>query len=503
MVERIKLASDVMCWELVFKEAIHAYLKRKLRGVMLRLQSDKSISSPAASSVKQNFTLRVGDIYYLSLGETNQSEDDLIYFPVRLTRFTPPHAKMKSIQLAVEFLDAGGNVCDVKILILNMIAIYANMFVPKAEFEANPLGTVMYSLRASLLSDHSDTIPTDFSSYTSDMRLILSHVASLCAHFRVLPSMLPDPIKQSPFSVSKGSTTLRFTQIDHGASFKPFFSDKTAGCGAEQRCSLLDTPALRESNRCFFIHLGVALGLHPLALQSIFRAHSDVLLKRLHLALSQKTHEDDQRFDVMNMFEASLRSVLQHNDMIDAPILGIVWPQEFQVLILTYARVALLISRQNRSCRMCASSFSPSDATGRSQARATCSAPAIRPKIQTSSTAPTSSLCFKACTLPFCNPCTTQCRLSTKYWICIPRSWRRAPCICSPAKPPISCESSAACRASLSCTARTARVLPRPPPSRRPTPSLNLTIEFKSGGFGVVSRPCITRASLRQIVDMQ
>lgn len=345
MVERIKLASDVLCWEGLFQQPIYAYLKRKLRGATLKLQGVASMPSPPASSVKR-FTLREGEIYYLSLGETNENEDGLIYFPVRLTRFTQPYAAMQCMQLEVEFLDANGSVCDVKILILNIKALYMNMFVPKAEFEANPLGAVMFSLRAPLLSDHSDAIPTDFSSYASDMRLILSHVASLCAHFRVHPNALPDPIKQSPFSVSKGGTTLRFTHIDHGASFKPFFSPKTAGCSAEQLSSLLDTPALRETNRCFFIHLGVALGVHPLAMQAIFRAHSDLLLKRLHLALSQKTHEDDQRFDVLNMFEASLKSVLQHNDMVDAPILGIVWPQEFQVLILTHARAALLISRQ-------------------------------------------------------------------------------------------------------------------------------------------------------------
>jgi hypothetical protein len=34
----------------------------------------------------------------------------------------------------------------------------------------------------------------------------------------------------------------------------------------------------QESNRCFFLHLGVAIGLHPFALQTVFRmAAADIL----------------------------------------------------------------------------------------------------------------------------------------------------------------------------------------------------------------------------------
>jgi hypothetical protein len=171
----------------------------------------------------------------------------------------------------------------------------------------------------------------DWSTYESDTRDILTRVAAGCAQFNMGPGMLPDTGRSSPFPVSNGVSSLQFTQLDFGVSFEPFFSEKTTSLSAQQCEAFLQMPALREDNRCFFIHLGVALGLHPVALQAIFRAHSDAMLRRIELALSQKTHEDDQRFDEVKMLEGSLQSVLRKNDMIEAAILSTVWPQEFQV----------------------------------------------------------------------------------------------------------------------------------------------------------------------------
>ena len=203
---------------------------------------------------------------------------------------------------------------------------------PKAEFEKNPLGVVT-TLPATSDSSQYGHLPTDWTTYDRDMKEILACVASQCREFKMPPSMLPSTGKQTPFIVRQEGcdSELHFVQIDHGMSFKPFFPGEMCATDAQKRERLLQTSALCEPLRCFFIHLGVALGLHPIALQAQFCTHSAILLACIEHALSQKTSEDDQRFDELKLREGSLRSVLRHNDMIEAPVLSILWPPELQV----------------------------------------------------------------------------------------------------------------------------------------------------------------------------
>lgn len=333
VVSRLRLACDALCWSNEdFMAPVYAYLKRKLRHVQQRVQG--GISSCASGPSKAVLDLVVGHSYYASLAEENEL-GDVIYFPAKLIAF-----KMTSdaVSMALETHDSSSPM----IVYYRKGPMMFKLFVPKAEFERNPLGVIVLPPMTTGDLHRFEPPPADWSTYDSDMRDILSSLALQCLHFKMPPSLLPASGKESPFRISKGSnTTLHFVEFDYGMSFKPFFSDTSSACDAQRRDVLLGTSALREANRCFFIHLGVALGLHPVALQAIFRAQSDLLLKRIQLALSQKTDEDDQQFDVVKMLDASLQSVLQHNDMIDAPVLSAVWPQEFQelqnvrVLILT------------------------------------------------------------------------------------------------------------------------------------------------------------------------
>jgi hypothetical protein len=335
MLNRLKLASHVICWTKVrgFAQPVHAYLKRKLRHVMSKVAFRSSASS--ALTPAPTLLLVTGHEYYSWMGERNATGQP-IYYPARLVYFKvlPQTA---SVEMYLETLDDSGQ----KLAYTWVSCKTAHMktsFVPKAEFEANPLGQVIRTKRQTIDSHHYSPPPTDWSTYDSDMNEILSCLAPRCPAFTLPSSLLPSTGTSAPYQMSNGSCSLHFTQIDHGMSFQPFFSDKTSACDQQQRDKLLQKAALCEVNRCFFIHLGVALGLHPIALQAIFRAHSSALLRRINVALSEKTHEDDQRFDGLKMWDSSLQSVLARNDMIEAAVLGILWPMELQnvrVLIFT------------------------------------------------------------------------------------------------------------------------------------------------------------------------
>jgi hypothetical protein len=398
MVNRIKHASHLMCWnESSFYEPIHAYLKRKLRHVSMRVERD--LQSLPMQPQQKMLLLENGSDYYATVGEMDEC-GRMIYFPAKLVSFK---ISFGVITVLVQTTDDNGKIMS---LLLKISTSHAgSAFVPKAEFEAEPLGVVCKYMTTTL--ETFTPPPTDWSAYENDMKEILTCLAAGFPNFKIDSTALSSTGRESPFSISNATSSLQFTEVDHGMSFQPFFPDKMASCSAKQRDKLLSTSALREINRCFFIHLGVALGFHPVAMQAIFRAHSDALLNRIHLALSQKTHEDDQRFDEVKMLEGALQSVLRRNDMIEAPILSIIWPQEFQVRPNIAANFSpqtpspppppsLSLSNRlattiRRSCRTFAYSFSLLDALARSQIPATCSVLEHRQTTPTLSMAPTSS----------------------------------------------------------------------------------------------------------------
>ena len=70
----------------------------------------------------------------------------------------------------------------------------------------------------------------------------------------------------------KGETKYEvgFDAIDYGISFEPFCTREfLPSLSAEDHTRLMETAAMRESFRCFFLHLAVELGVHPVALQVI------------------------------------------------------------------------------------------------------------------------------------------------------------------------------------------------------------------------------------------
>jgi hypothetical protein len=104
---------------------------------------------------------------------------------------------------------------------------------------------------------------------------------------------------------SAQQSSLSFFRDDFHVSFSPFLQHIPG--------DLQMTKAALEGNRCFFIHLGLAVGIHPFLLQTVFR-HSS-------LNILQKQPNE--------WFEDLLTTIVTYCDFVDANALSFLWPREF------------------------------------------------------------------------------------------------------------------------------------------------------------------------------
>jgi hypothetical protein len=105
--------------------------------------------------------------------------------------------------------------------------------------------------------------------YERDIQLALRSIAADFPRFR-LGNKVPEPVIGNYWVKFKGPGKLRmdFDLLDYGITFAPFCTREfLPSLSAEDHKRLMETAAMRESFRCFFLHLAVELGVHPVALQ--------------------------------------------------------------------------------------------------------------------------------------------------------------------------------------------------------------------------------------------
>jgi hypothetical protein len=250
VVERFRMSSCNLCLGSSFLDPVHAYLLRKIRHARQKLQP---VTPPTDTKV---IKIVKGCEYYSLINDSHGSK-------YRLFRLLNYCAHGTAYMAKVQFVNADGSLSD------SISAIsFPNFgcFIPKEEF-ADYVADVT---KASFDSALADT-RYDFSNeaYHKDSHEILSCIAASFPEFRVHGKM-PSRALEKQYTLhhaSKGKC-LEFTEFDLGMSFKSFFSeDFMPSCDAEKRARLLKSAALDELNRCFFIHLGLALDVHPFALQ--------------------------------------------------------------------------------------------------------------------------------------------------------------------------------------------------------------------------------------------
>jgi hypothetical protein len=145
--------------------------------------------------------------------------------------------------------------------------------------------------------------------------------------------------------------------IDYGTSFESFCTPEfLPSLSAEGHTKLMDTAAMRECFRCFFLHLAVELGVHPVALQVVPRRPSAAPIffpsllplpsslflflqfvcrercRVLSQIIAERTAADEE--SDLHFFSEAVDSVLvrrvteNENNFVDAQFLQAAWPPE-------------------------------------------------------------------------------------------------------------------------------------------------------------------------------
>jgi hypothetical protein len=267
LIDRFKQASFNLCQGTsFFMDPVNAYLERKLR------HARKKIRPEAVAPTKKYVKIFRGGEYYVMMREGRSSRLCLIRM---VTWFKNGY----SYSAKVVFLD--DDVSPSKTARAERVGIITipdlGMLIPKEEFQDHPPITsgVVDSSYADTRDDYSSE------AYHKDTGEILECLAVSFPEFKLHGKVPLRPNSEKEYTVRNAlnGKSLQFTEIDLGMSFKPFFSeDLFPSWGIEKRTRLGKSAALEELNRCFFIHLGLALDLHPFALQVQFMTWSRVLL---------------------------------------------------------------------------------------------------------------------------------------------------------------------------------------------------------------------------------
>lgn len=115
---------------------------------------------------------------------------------------------------------------------------------------------------------------------------------------------------------------MNFRLIDYGQSFEPFLSERFLGCDPDG-LPFPDAAAscTRELQRCFYLSLGMALGMHPFHLQEGFKSEVRTKIAEMTEGFALRPGCDS------GGHLGEMRQVLREAQPISVEILGKVWPR--------------------------------------------------------------------------------------------------------------------------------------------------------------------------------
>jgi hypothetical protein len=122
---------------------------------------------------------------------------------------------------------------------------------------------------------------------------------------------------------------------DYGMNFTGVYPDHVQ--------KVLDAFKLNETNRCFFLALGIGTSIDPFLLQCLFRRHARYVIQNKTVLLNSTGGYDDQTGQLQGSIDSefeSLANVMEPGSSIDCSVLRYLWPIEFDIF-----RIVVLCTR--------------------------------------------------------------------------------------------------------------------------------------------------------------
>jgi hypothetical protein len=125
---------------------------------------------------------------------------------------------------------------------------------------------------------------------------------------------------------------------DYGMNFTGVYPDHVQ--------KVLDAFKLDETNRCFFLALGIGTSIDPFLLQCLFRRHARYVIQNKTVLLNSAGGDADGAGQLQGSIDSELESlanVMELSSSIDCSVLRYLWPIEFDNL-----RIVVLCTRRDR-----------------------------------------------------------------------------------------------------------------------------------------------------------
>lgn len=115
-----------------------------------------------------------------------------------------------------------------------------------------------------------------------------------------------------------------FIDDDYGMTFTGVYPDHVQ--------KVLDAFQLNETNRCFFLALGIGTNTDPFLLQCLFRRHALYMIQNKAVLLNSSGGDADATGQLLGSIDSefeSLQNVMEPGSSIDCSVLRYLWPIEF------------------------------------------------------------------------------------------------------------------------------------------------------------------------------
>jgi hypothetical protein len=171
--------------------------------------------------------------------------------------------------------------------------------------------------------------------------IILRDIAAFGACFRI-PHVAVGQLTSPTFSGEPNSFPIfkynaaSFVEEDYGLRFDGIYPLPIQHA--------LEAFGLQESNRCFFLSLGIATNIDPFLLQCLFRTHAHTLeLNKIAILQSLGNGDDDLQLDIKFELEEAVR-FKQRDVSCDCRALRFFWPIEFdnfRIVVISVDRTTI------------------------------------------------------------------------------------------------------------------------------------------------------------------